>query len=171
MFYHTKIIITTRSIDLVYVLHYWLCFQNKMCWDTFVWKHTVCYTPYVTYLMEYNPRHSIFLNFVGAITFTSNRSLCWVVFKMGVPTARIVRACFRLQPCWWRVNVGDIILVTILGCWWRKNNVDDIFRDIGDNLVIGHQHHKRSRYDIGNRFQMLEELNEPWWRFSVCRCQ
>ena len=90
-----------------------------------------------------------------------NKSYCW---NRNAITPN------RLQACWWQVDVGDIILVTIFGCWWRKKDVGDIFWDVGD-YIIGHQHHKTKKYDVGDRFRMLETLNGSWWRFFVCWCQ
>ena len=66
------------------------------------------------------------------------------------------------QWCWWHRDVGDFMLVTILGCWWQKNDVGDIFLHVGD-MPIGHQHNYRPECDVGDRFVMLETFFWSWW--------
>ena len=76
----------------------------------------------------------------------------------------------RWQWCWWHRDVGDFMLVTILGPWWQKKDVGDIFLHVGD-MPIGHQHNYMPECDVGDRFVMLETWNSTWcqikWRFLL----
>ena len=39
----------------------------------------------------------------------------------------LYRLYCSLHTCWWQVNVGDFMLVTIFGCWWQNFDIGDIF--------------------------------------------
>ena len=117
------------------------------------------------------------LCFTSGPLFSTIPKISWIIptylFKKNMEIPHIMWVCKVVQlrgSLVKRVDVGDIMLVTIFGCWWRKKHVGDIFWDVGDNQ-IGHQHHKTRKYDVGDRFRMLVTLNASWWHFFVCWCQ
>ena len=62
------------------------------------------------------------------------------------------------QWCWWRLDVGDFMMVTDFGCWWQNHYVGDFLRYVGNFLNvfnrsptswIGHQHDKLVTNTLG----------------------